>query len=190
MQLPNPADAFSRDHHLAAIFRELVIRHGILTIIETGTHYGASTVALAAMVPYVVTIEANPRFYAEAAYLDALTNVLRIHEDSPKVLAEILQAMNGTVLLFLDSHWHMPTPTPLELRAIAASGIKPAVIVIHDVQVPDHPELGFDSYPDFTYNWETIKPLIEAIYGPGGYTHCFNDKAAGAMRGALIVESM
>lgn len=188
MPLPDPADAFSRDPFMAERFRELVDAHGIQTIVETGTYLGQTTVALAAMAPAVVTIESNTGYYADASYLESLLNVKRIKGDSPTIIGEILTSLEGPVMLFLDAHWKSPTPTPHELRAVAASGIKPAVIVVHDVQVPGHPELGFDTYDDFTYTWESLKPLMDAICGPGGYTHNFNDKAAGAMRGAVFVE--
>ena len=180
--------AFNGDHHLLAAFRDLVHRHGIQTIIEGGTFEGKTTQALASMAPHVVTIESNERYYHRADHLNSLTNVRRVIADTVKMLHHLMLIVKHPVLYFADSHWGLPTPTPHELRAIAASGIKPAVIVIHDVQVPNHPEFGFDSYPDFTYNWESIKPLIEAIYGVDGYRHSFNDKAAGAKRGALIVE--
>ena len=72
-----------------------------------------------------------------------------------------------------------------ELELIANAGLR-SVIEIHDFKVPDHLELGFDTYGDIVYEWAWIKPSIEKIYGKD-YRIEYNSHATGAKRGILYV---
>jgi antitoxin component YwqK of YwqJK toxin-antitoxin module len=95
--------------------------------------------------------------------------------------------LEGNTIFFLDAHWYT-NPVLNELDAIKESGKKP-IIAIHDFMVPDHPEFGYDIYPDqnIVYNWEWIQGKIESIYGKSGYTKEYNNEATGAMRGCIFL---
>jgi hypothetical protein len=174
--------AFENDPYVAQEVRGLVREYSVQTIVETGTYHGDTTVFLAGIAKHVITIEADPRY--DNSHLSQFPNVEVIIGDSAMFLGWALH-YPAPYLFFLDAHWTEPTPTPRELLRIAELKIHP-IIVIHDVQVPDHPELGFDRYNDFTYNIETIRPYLTSIYGGQNYRYYYNHVAAGEQRGVLF----
>ena len=96
------------------------------------------------------------------------------------------ECKDKSVLLFLDAHWESHNPLLEELQIIKDKGMKP-VIAIHDFFVPEHPELGFDSYAGQDYNWEWIASSIESIYGADGYKYFYNSEAEGMKRGVVFI---
>lgn len=183
------AKGFEGDSFLEKEIREICIRHGIKTIIETGTYMGATTLKLAKMAPRVFTIEINPEYFQKAANNFKDTPNISYHfGNSAEVLPELLaDENNGNVFLLLDAHWESHNPLLEELADIAHAKIKPC-IAIHDFKVPDHPELGFDTYAGQDYEWGWIKDAINNIYGPEGYTYYYNSEAEGAKRGVIFIE--
>lgn len=185
---------FEGDIHLKEEFQRLIDKHKINVLIETGTYLGNTTKQFAEMVAIVFTIEQNEEYYWAAneklAYIGNVTNligssvqVLPMILSNPMVAGEPKQ----NVLLFLDAHWGENNPLLQELEIIANHKIKP-VIVIHDFKVPDHPELGYDSYDGQDYEWSWIEKAVESIYGPDGYTYHYNTQAEGAKRGVIFIE--
>jgi hypothetical protein len=74
-----------------------------------------------------------------------------------------------------------------ELEAIAELDKGPAVIVVHDIQVPGT-SLGFDSYGGRALTLELIRPLLDKLKFK--WVHAFNDDSAeGHRRGALFITS-
>lgn len=180
--------AFNGDKFLAQEFLALKDKHGIVAVIETGTYMGQTTAWLGENFEMVMTSEINEGYYRKAQKaLKPYTNVQQYLGDSVKAIEELLTPLQVPTLTFLDAHWYK-NPLLGELKAIAASGRKP-VIVIHDFQVPGHPEFGFDSYPDqgITYNWEWIESHVKEIFGEA-FTYRYNTQAEGAMRGVVIIE--
>jgi len=106
------------------------------------------------MVGHVITVEINPSFYLRAEqHLSDVTNVTMYNADSVSALPGILDATKAmNLLLFIDSHWEDNNPLLAELEIISDAGIKP-VLAIHDWKIPNHPELGFDTYKDIVYEW-------------------------------------
>lgn len=180
---------FNADLYLEKKFMEIKGEFGITTVIETGTFHGATTIWLSENFDNVYTVECNKQYYDESGNnLENRVNVTRRLQDSPEFLKEILPYIDDQkTLVFLDAHWYT-NPVLNELIAIKNSGKKP-IIIIHDFMVPEHPEFGYDIYPEqgIVYNWEWIKEKIEDIYGPTGYYKEYNTKAAGAMRGCLFI---
>lgn len=185
--------AFNEDFVLQSLVAELVKKHNIQTIIETGTYKGQTTYYLASLVPNgkVHSTEISPTYLSEARQnlqTHGVSNVELYRGDSPILLPQILSAVQGNLFCFLDSHWLSPTPTLAELDCIKRSNIKPSVIIVHDVQVPNDDRYGFDSYSDFTYNYESLKPAFDSIYGEGNYVYSFPTAPSGANRGYIVVE--
>lgn len=182
------SDAFSRDEVMQAKFLELVKKHGIKSVIETGTYKGQTTEFLAAHVEKVVTIEASRTYYDECDRLDSLPNVTRMLGSSADRMAHAIQYTEAPRLYFLDAHWQAYNPLLGELFAIANSGEEP-VIIIHDFLVPHCPSLGYDMYTaDIPIGMDLVRPSLLAIYKNNAVISFNDDSAGGARRGALIVE--
>lgn len=172
-QLPFEGDTF-----IPVEILKLKERFGIRNAFETGSQYGATLEWLSNNF-HAKGCEPNDEFFNIAKSKGV--NVFKEYS------IDFLGKYNGynDVLIYIDSHWH-DTPCPLknELKVIAEININP-VIVIHDFKVPDHPELGFDSY-DYELRFEEIESLLHDIY-PEGFDYHYNSEANGAMRGCVFI---
>jgi hypothetical protein len=179
---------FEGDEFIAKRIEELCKKHSIDLILETGSRYGWTAKRLAAFAE-THSCEMNATNY-QIAKQNAL-DVMFYHMSSPKFL-ETMLALNKSrnILIYLDAHGPHTTPLLEELDEIAASGVKP-VIVIHDFKVPDEPKLGYDTYNNQPYTWEWIEKHLHKIYGPA-CIRSYNSEveAAGAMRGVVYIEPM
>lgn len=189
--MPYQLDPLNGDHFAKQEFLNLRDRFKISTVVELGSCFGSTSLWMAKNFEKVITVEINPEYAAiakERFERDETTNVHLIIGDTVNVLPEILSNTTEATMVFVDSHWLSHCPMLDELRIIADANIKP-VIVIHDFLIPDEPELGYDSYGGQPFNFEWIKPSIEAIYGVDGYDYYYNsaEKSAGAKRGIIYL---
>jgi predicted O-methyltransferase YrrM len=176
----------------AEAFKKIIEDHKISWVIETGTYYGATTKHLTAWTEKVDTIEVVKKNFDKATEtLKGIQNVNIHFGNSSEILDTLFASYNKkgrrpNLLCFLDAHWQEYNPLLDELSVIAKWKWKP-IIAIHDFKVPDHPELGYDTYKDIVYEWEWIKQRIENIYGEDGYTLEYNSEAEGAKRGVVFI---
>jgi hypothetical protein len=186
------SEAFGGDGYIELELRRLVAKWEVGTIVETGTWRGDSTLALASMGAAVVTIEQDAGTWAATKELDRLGNVLRILGDSAEVLEWFeshVPRFGRRILFYLDAHWESHSPLLEELGAIGRADFRQSpVIAIHDFFNPGHPEYGFDTWDIGPYRLELIEPVLGKIYGAGGWTHWFNQEAAGLKRGIIYIE--
>ena len=180
---------FNADIYLEEKFLEIKKNNNLDTVIETGTFHGATTIWFSQNFKKVYTVECNEVYFKESGEnIGNPINVIRKLQDSPAFLKEVLPLVNDSkTIIFLDAHWYT-NPVLNELVAIKESGKKP-ILAIHDFMVPDHPEFGYDIYPEqeIVYDWKWIEKYIEDIYGPKGYTKEYNTEATGAMRGCIFI---
>lgn len=177
--------AFNDDTHLEAAFITLRDRHGIKSVIETGTFYANTTKWLAENFDQVYTCEVHePTYEIAKRELADYKNVEHTLEGSQTWLPKALEKAEGPVLVFLDAHW-FENPLLAEIEAIGKSKVRP-VLVIHDFKVPGK-SFGYDTYPGIVYDWDYIKDAIEKAYG-GQYVKSYNTVATGAKRGAIFIE--
>ena len=143
--LPPPdGQAFAGDGMLEREIARLVRKYGIQSAVETGTHQGVTSRALAGMVEDVYTVEIHDGLFADAQLrLADVPSVKQFHGASPDVLPGLLPDIRKPALYYLDAHWHGNFPLPQELEIIAACDSSP-VIVMHDMSVPGHPDLHAD----------------------------------------------
>ena len=183
---PDPGLAFAGDGLLEKEIRRLISQYGIQSAVETGTYQGATTRALAAMVPEVHTVEISPASFAQSRRrLDGVPNVRQYCGATPDVLPRLLPQVRKPALYYLDAHWNGSYPLPREVEIIAAHDPQP-VIVMHDMQVPGHPELHADPRPDGSpYCFEWVRPSLEKIAMP--WRHYYNERAEGLQVGVLFV---
>jgi hypothetical protein len=206
--------AFGGDTYLGKEFEKLVKKHKIQAIVETGTFHGHTTKEFAKMVPMVYTLEYKQEFADIARKnLKGVKNVKILVGSSPDTMRELLPKLKGPVLFFLDAHWYRYWPLRDELQAIADTGHKNAVIVVHDFYVPGRKDLGYDQYtPSLTwidYLWKGgwnrifeklfnitvykrqkldypyIKDKVLAINKR--YKYYYNKRAVGGKRGVIII---
>ena len=180
------AKGFEGDELLAKMFQRVIKENKITKIIETGTYKGATTSRLADMVKKVITIESNIGYKIEITKaLKEKKNVNVYYGDSINNLSLAIGDFGeGGLMFFLDAHWK-GSPLLAELRIIKENNLRP-VIAIHDFKVPNHTELGYDSYFGQDYEWDWIKDSIELIY-KGNYKIEYNNKAEGAKRGCIFI---
>ncbi len=177
-------DSFARDK-----MKSLIFDNGVTVVIETGTYLGSTTKQFAQWCDKVYTIEINEENYIKARKNLKGTNVKQFLGSSDVVLDDLLHDIdkNENVFFFLDAHWNDYNPLLNELAIIAKHGLKPWISV-HDFKVPDHPELGYDTYGTIVYEWDWIKRSVENIYGKDGYTVEYNSEATGAKRGIIYLQ--
>lgn len=180
---------FEGDTILEEMFRELIYENRIDLVIETGTFRGATARKLATMCPQVVTIESSNENFKKASSVNSYPRPIYVFGDSVELLPATIFEFKGSdkTLFFLDAHWEANNPLLKELEIIALTGLKP-FIVIHDFKVPNHPDLGFDSYGGQDYEWDWIAESIKRIYGEGGFAVYYNSDATGAKRGVIFIQ--
>jgi len=185
--MPFQEQPFNGDKYIQKEFLKLKKKYNITTAIETGSALGYTTKWLAENFDKVKAIEVNATYFALAASrLTDYENAQVLLGDTVATLQSILSDVKDDTIFFLDAHWGLACPLESELQQIATVGIKP-VITIHDFQVPDHPELGYDEYDGHPFSFEWLKPRFDAIYGENGYEGYYNEKAEGAMRGIIYI---
>jgi hypothetical protein len=125
-----------------AALRRYARDHRLRVFVETGTHIGSTTAALASQFDRCFTIELSPALYERAAArLAPMTNVACLHGDSTDVLPRILRSLAEPALFWLDAHTsggdtvHSGRePILVELAAIFSHHIKTHVILIDDAR--------------------------------------------------------
>ncbi len=187
--------AFNGDTFLAEEFLRLKKQYGLEHVIETGSYIGTTTLWFARHFDAFDTAEIDTKYHAitEKRLWDAGQMAQAWNETGCSVLRDVLSYSNhDRTILFLDAHALSGTGVGYgvlieELMTIAAVGAKPKVIVMHDMQVPGHPEFQFDHHGTEPFTLEWVAPHLDAIYGAGGWSHYWNEKATGAMVGVLFV---
>ena len=178
------------DSFATAYFDALVERHGIRSVVETGTFEGESAREFRKRVAKVVTIENSDTYYAKVVASLGEAGIDAIFGDSAKVVRE-LRELPERCCFFLDAHWGPEWPILAEFEGIAhlvGEGhlVEIPVILVHDFKVPERPELGYDSYGGQDLDWDYVKSRALAICPD--YVVSFNEEADGRRRGILRLE--
>ena len=131
------------------IFVEILHALPISAIVETGTHRGTTTAALAATGVPVYSIERDPRYfaYSQIRFLAQRRTIHLLEGDSRsclKKLAANRSIPKDDVFFYLDAHWQDDLPLREELDIVFTHWARP-VVMVDDFQVPDS-EYGYDDY--------------------------------------------
>ena len=123
---------FEGDKILHQRISDVVKKEKIDLIIELGSEYCSTTQVFASLVDSVYAVEVDYETYKIAKQIHPV-NAMVLCDDSRIVLPFILKHLNRPLkfLIYLDSHSDNNCPILDELKIIAASGIKP-IILIHD----------------------------------------------------------
>lgn len=161
-------------------------KFNIVNCVETGTQYGTSTKEFCKIFKTVNTIEADQRYFDLAKEnIKGIKNVTQWLGSSESILGKV--DLRKPTLFYLDAHGCEIGGCPLkdELFIIYQMNLETVCIAIHDFKVPEHPELGFDTY-DFELKLEEIVTFLQLIY-PNGFDYHYNSEATGAMRGIIYI---
>jgi hypothetical protein len=146
-------------------FKELIEKHDIKTIFETGTHGGISSKILSHYVDKVVTVDVR-RFERASDRLSDISNVYYHIDDSAKAIKDLVKDGEQNIIFFLDAHTGETSRILDELDEIAKKNIKP-VIVAHDFEVPNNKSFTYDK--PLTLN--QVKSNLDKVYGLNGYVY-------------------
>ncbi len=161
-----------KSQHLdAPLMQFLITSFGVDTLVETGTWVGDTAVLSSRYFKEVYTVELGHIPFLDAQKrLKSLSNVHAAEGDSPTFLAEVIPAIRGKILFWLDAHWCSgdsanTMPIREELEAIRQSGLKEGVILIDDIRhfhnlPPDYPEYG--KYPSLKWIQQKILEINPA----------------------------
>lgn len=180
---------FEGSEEIAAIVSRLIKEFRIQTFIETGTQRGATALWAAKQGVDVITIEADKEYYEEALENLKGSRVQILLGDSGEAIRNmIFMPIHGRILFFLDAHGCNIGGTPIlrELEAIRDTCPTSPIITIHDVQVPDHPELGYDKYDDCELSTDFVRKCLKAT-GFGERHIGYNSVPDGAARGFCYI---
>lgn len=156
----------------ASLLREFAQRFEADVFVETGTYKGHTTAIAADIFRVVHTIELCPDLYRDAVqrFADRPHVVLHLG-DSAQALPEILPAIEGRPVFWLDGHFSggdtalgsVECPVMDELRAIEQAGLRDAIILVDDIRCfyPQYSLLpASEKYPSVAM----IKAGVERIF--------------------------
>lgn len=181
---------FEGSEEIADIVAYLIDKWEVETFVETGTQRGATALWATQHTPRVITIELEEDRHKEAYSNLKSSGAFVLLGDSATLLLSLEFKRQETVLFFLDAHSMQGTPIVAELGSIRylmeQFGIVP-ILCIHDIEVPRHPELGFDHYEDGTMlNLDLIHDAL-ILLGVSDWTIGFNSVPDGAARGFCYI---
>lgn len=189
--MPHQDKPFNGDTFVQEEFLRLRDKYGIETVVETGTALGGTTKWLSENYKQVHTIEINQRYQDFARErVGSADNVKFWLGDSSTVLHDVMKNVekDKPIMFFLDAHWGQHNPLLLELSSIANNGVT-AVIAIHDAQVPNEPNLGYDTHNDKPIGLNMISDELK--YVNKGFTEWHynsDEKSTEVKRGVMYIE--
>jgi len=143
--------------------REVAARHGLRTLVETGTYRGDMVAAMRPFFDRIVSIELGESLArAATARFAGDPRVTILEGDSARVLPRVLEELGGPALFWLDGHFsggetaRGPVDSPLvaEFEAILSSRERRHVVLIDDARLCD----GKHGYPTL----EALRALVAA----------------------------
>ena len=159
---PHPVyNDFPMDVYFAERIKEFVKDYGMLNFVETGVDK-ASTAIIAAKIceKYIgIEIKTDSCNLARKRFIENnITNAEIIQGNSPAVLLGLMHKIDvSKTIFFLDAHWDSYWPLLDEIETISNGK---GIIIFHDMVVPGHPELGFDTYKNQPLDYDYVKESL------------------------------
>lgn len=149
------------DLAIAKRAKEIVEEYGITTWFETGIDRGSTALTASKLVEKWIGVEIRKESCELAALRFAENNVTNyeiINGNSPIVMLDKMHKLDvDRTIFFLDAHWGAYWPLLDEIDCISRGK---GVIIIHDFQVPGHPELGYDTWNNKVLNYDYVKDAL------------------------------
>jgi len=129
-------------------------RFNLTTLVETGTYLGDMLRATKNNFDRIFSIELNCELYKKAKNkFSKFSHIRIINGDSGKILPDLLRAIPGPCLFWLDAHkGNLDTPVTMELKSIFSHPASGHVILIDDARF----FVGRNNYPAV----EELKKLV------------------------------
>jgi hypothetical protein len=143
-----------------AIVKEYARRHGLLTLVETGTLHGDMLQNTCSVFRRSISIELSPHLARRAQQRFARTpSVTVLQGDSEQVLRDVLADLAEPALFWLDAHYsaddtargRTDTPIEAELTALLQHPVRGHVLLIDDARA-----FGKGDYPSI----DTVRELV------------------------------
>lgn len=162
------------------------------TVVETGTHFGATTGYFATEygVP-VHTCEVTPRYARVASHLLRELPDVHVHElDSRALIRELVadgQALSLPTFFYLDAHWREDLPLAEELDLVASNWTE-WVALVDDFQVPHDAGYGFDDYGNgLRLTLDYVAPVLQRHRLRAFFPARPSSEETGARRGCVVI---
>jgi hypothetical protein len=145
------------------VIREYAERHGLGTLVETGTYLGGTVKAVRGNFRRIYSIELDDTLHARArAHFAAFPHITLLHGDSSDVLPGLLPRIAEPSLFWLDGHFsggqtakgRLSTPIVAEMQAVLAHPTDGHVILVDDAR-------GFGTLPDYP-SLDELRTLVAA----------------------------
>lgn len=138
--LPGHADHADKQ----ALILDLAARHGIGTLVETGTYLGDMVAAMLGRFDQIISIELSEELHRRAIERFAgEDSVILLQGDSGEKIADAIVMLDGPTIFWLDGHYSggitasadLVTPIMKELETIFALGNAGHVVIIDDARL-------------------------------------------------------
>jgi len=160
--VPDPVYGdYPMDLLFAKRVREITEEYNITTFVETGVDKASTAMTASKICQRYIGVEKSydSCTLARKRFADAgITNAEIIQGNSPVVLLDIMHTLDVEhTIFFLDAHWGAYWPLLDEIDTISRGK---GVIIIHDFQVPGHPELGWMEHGGKILNYDYVKDAL------------------------------
>lgn len=140
--------------------RRWASKYGIRTLVETGTWMGDMIYAVQDDFDRIISVELNPELAARARELFASQSHIEIMQgDSAKLMPEILSAIDGPAVFWLDAHCTAAGDVVVGGDSVITEEVVPIILHNHrHLVLIDDARLfvGRDGYPQ-------LKPFLEYL---------------------------
>jgi len=160
--VPDPVYGdYPMDLIFAQRVKEIIDEYKITTWFETGVDVGSTALTVTRMVEKWIGAEIRPGTCERVAKRfseNDITNIEIIQGNSSVVLLNKMHKLDVEhTIFYLDAHWGPYWPLLDEIDTISRGK---GVIIIHDFQVPGHPELGWMEHGGKILNYDYIKDAL------------------------------
>jgi hypothetical protein len=188
---PELRSPFNDDAFIGMKLKSLIEKHGIKSIIETGSGGGDSSLKMAELVAQVYTIEIDEWAFDHInPYIITIPNLHRFLGESEDHLPKIIARAERPVLFYLDAHSDTESPILNEISMVRLCGPStPVILAIHDFQVPGT-SLGYCTYHGKPLGLNFIRPALDDTFTKWKYEYNSDKLSSGSKRGVCYIEGI
>ena len=159
-------EAFNDEVPLCKTIVKLKEKFNLTMAVETGTYDGRTTRFFESIFDRVDTFECNKEMFDQAILKSNHKHASNYHlGNSGEMLVDVLKDATGErILFYLDAHWGTYWPLRDEFKQIIQYNKDNCIIMIDDIKVPGHKEIGYDRYGSAECSYEYVKDLVDELF--------------------------